>query len=223
MNKKPPFPRAILFDWDNTLVDTWEGMHRAMNATLIAMDHEPWTMEQAKQRMNRSLRNSFPELFGERWHDAHDVFYAAFMEGHLETLKSLPGTEEMLKTFYEMKIFMGIASSKVGPMLRKEIAYFGWEKYLPGVVGAGDAEKDKPGKEAALFALSGTNIELGEEVWVVGDLPIDVEFARKVGATSIVMNSSLSNNDEFGDHAPDWFVDSCEDLPPFVRSCANGG
>ena len=221
MKKMPPFPRAILFDWDNTLVDSWEGMQRAMNATLIAMGHEPWTMEQAQQRMNRSLRNAFPELFGERWHEAHDIFYEAFMEGHLETLKPLSGTEKMLETLHEMGIFMGIASSKVGPMLRKEIAHFGWEKYLPGVVGAGEAEKDKPAKEAALFAIHGTNIKLGEELWVVGDLPIDVEFARNSGTTAIVMNSSLPDIKDFGDLAPDWVVDHCKDLPPFVRACAD--
>lgn len=223
MKKKPPFPRAILFDWDNTLVDTWEGMHRAMNATLVAMDHEPWTMEQAQRRMNRSLRNSFPELFGERWHEAHDVFYEAFLEGHLDTLKSLPGAEKMLQALYEMRIFMGVASSKVGTMLREEIAYFGWEKYLPGVVGSGEAEKDKPAKEAALFATRGTNIELGKYLWVVGDLPIDMEFARNVGATAIAMNSTLPNTEDFGDFAPDWIVENCDALLPFVRSCAEDG
>ena len=221
MKEKPPFPRAILFDWDNTLVDSWEGMHRAMNATLVAMGHEPWTMEEAQRRMNRSLRDAFPELFGDRWHEAHDVFYAAFMEGHVEALKVLPGAEEMLETLHGMRIFTGVASSKVGPMLREEIAHLGWEAYLPGIVGAGEAEKDKPAKEAALFAIHGTDIELGPELWVIGDLPIDVQFARNAGGTAVVMNNSLADRKAYGDLAPDWFVDTCKDLPPFISACAD--
>ena len=30
-------PQAALFDWDNTLVDTWPVIHEAMNTTLSAM------------------------------------------------------------------------------------------------------------------------------------------------------------------------------------------
>lgn len=221
MKKKPPYPRGILFDWDNTLVDSWEGMHRAMNATLVAMGHEPWTMAQAQRRMNRSLRNAFPQLFGDRWHEAHDVFYEAFTESHIETLKSMPGACEMLETLHEMRIFMGVASSKLGPMLRKEIAHLGWEKYLPGVVGAGEAKKDKPAKEAALYAVRNTSLTLGPDLWVVGDLPIDVEFARNTGATAVVMNNSLPDIKEYGDLAPDWVVDTCKDLPPFIGACAD--
>ncbi|MCE2510537.1 MAG: HAD hydrolase-like protein [Alphaproteobacteria bacterium] len=202
-------------------MDSWEGMHRAMNATLVAMGREPWTMEEAQRRMNRSLRDAFPELFGDRWHEAHDVFYAAFMEGHVDSLKSLPGAEEMLKTLHDMQIFMGVASSKVGPMLREEIAHLGWDAYLPGVVGAGEAEKDKPAKEAALFAIKGTDIELGPELWVVGDLPIDVQFARNAGGTAIVMNNSLPEVEEYGDLVPDWFVETCTDLPPFISACTD--
>ena len=71
-------PRAVIFDWDNTLVDSWGCILAAMNTTLKAMGHVEWTMEEAKNRVARSLRDSFPELFGDRWTEARDVFYAAF-------------------------------------------------------------------------------------------------------------------------------------------------
>ena len=41
-DRLPP-PRAILFDWDNTLADNWAAIHGAMNATLVAMGQAPWT------------------------------------------------------------------------------------------------------------------------------------------------------------------------------------
>src|SRR4029079_2421978 len=37
-------PRAVLFDWDNTLVDNWATITEAFNATLTAMGHRPWTI-----------------------------------------------------------------------------------------------------------------------------------------------------------------------------------
>ena len=31
-------PRAILFDWDNTLVDSWATIHEALNVVMTAME-----------------------------------------------------------------------------------------------------------------------------------------------------------------------------------------
>ena len=61
-------PRAILFDWDNTLVESWGVIHEAMNLTLAAMGHPRWTREDTEARVRASLRDSFPLLFGERYH-----------------------------------------------------------------------------------------------------------------------------------------------------------
>ena len=49
-------PRAILFDWDNTLVDNWAVIHTALNAALTAMGHTPWTFADTKRRVRASAR-----------------------------------------------------------------------------------------------------------------------------------------------------------------------
>jgi phosphoglycolate phosphatase len=38
-------PKAILFDWDNTLADTWPTIHQAMSETFAAMGQEPWSSD----------------------------------------------------------------------------------------------------------------------------------------------------------------------------------
>ena len=52
-NDPPGLPRAILFDWDNTLVDTWPVIHDSMNVTLTHMGWEPWTMDETRARVRR--------------------------------------------------------------------------------------------------------------------------------------------------------------------------
>ena len=89
-------PRAILFDWDNTLIDSWHTIHDAQNHTLQAFGLEPWTIEQTRQQVRGSMRDSYPEMFGERWEEAGEVFYARFAEKHLDTLTPLPGALELL-------------------------------------------------------------------------------------------------------------------------------
>src|SRR3546814_2761162 len=90
-----PAPRAILFDWDNTLVDSWAVIHHAMTATFAAMDVRPWTLEETRRNVRKSARDSFPALFGERADEATAVFYRTYeadplsSEEHTSDLQSL--------------------------------------------------------------------------------------------------------------------------------------
>ena len=49
-------PRALWFDWDNTLVDSWGAIHDARRVTFEAMGRAPWTLAQTRQRGRRPAR-----------------------------------------------------------------------------------------------------------------------------------------------------------------------
>ena len=44
-------PQAILFDWDNTLVDTWLTIHEALNHVMAAMDKPLWSLAETRARV----------------------------------------------------------------------------------------------------------------------------------------------------------------------------
>src|SRR3546814_10163647 len=44
-----PAPRAILFDWANTLVDSWAVIHPAMTATFAPLDVRPWPLAETRR------------------------------------------------------------------------------------------------------------------------------------------------------------------------------
>ena len=67
-------PKALLFDWDNTLVESWDAIHHALVVTFEAMGHEPWSLDETKARVRRSLRDAFPALFGARWEEARKLY-----------------------------------------------------------------------------------------------------------------------------------------------------
>ena len=89
-------PKAILFDWDNTLVDSWGTIHDALEHTFVRMGQEPWTLAEVKERSHRSLANSFPEQFGTRWQEARQHYLERFTAIHLERVAPLPGITELL-------------------------------------------------------------------------------------------------------------------------------
>ena len=76
-------PRAILFDWDNTLVDNWPVISDSMNEVFSAFGMPQWTLAETKARTRASLRDSFPRLFGERAKEAGRIFSDHFASRHL--------------------------------------------------------------------------------------------------------------------------------------------
>jgi phosphoglycolate phosphatase len=121
-----PPPRAILFDWDNTLVDSWLTIHEALNFLMRAMDKPEWTLADTKEKVRLSLREAFPLHFGDRWEEARDIYLARFRSIHLDRLTPLSGREAMLRDLVGQGMFLGVVSNKTGELLRPEVARLGW-------------------------------------------------------------------------------------------------
>ena len=156
------------------------------------------------------MRDSFPELFGNRWEEARDVFYARFREIHVEHLSLMPGAETMIAaTARYTDLHLGIVSNKSGDFLRAEIAHLGWDTHFGGIVGATDATADKPSTEPVELALEGSGVALGPEVWFVGDADIDMECAHNAGATAVLIREEPPGKGEFGAFEPHAHATSC--------------
>jgi phosphoglycolate phosphatase len=182
-------PKAILFDWDNTLVDTWATIHEALNFLMRAMDRPEWTLADTKQKVRLSLREAFPLHFGERWEEARDIYLERFRAIHLERLVPLPGRESMLRNIARQGIYLGIVSNKTGDLLRREVARLGWTELFGGIIGAGDAPLDKPACEPVHLALAPSGVPAGDEVWFVGDTAVDMECAGNSGCVAVFLGS----------------------------------
>jgi len=201
----PDLPRAVLFDWDNTLVDNWPTIHDALNATFAAMGHPAWTLAETRERVRASLRDSFPKMFGARWEAARDIFYARFEARHIETLVPLPGARQLLDGLQDRGVYLAVVSNKTGRYLRKEAASLGWERYLARLVGAQDAAQDKPDRAPVDLALTGSGIAAGRAVWFVGDTAMDMRCAHGAGCTAVLVGTA-ADGDDFSAGAPHFHV-----------------
>ena len=210
-------PRAVLFDWDNTLVDNWATITEAFNVTLTAMGQEPWTVEEARARVRASLRDSFPKLFGDRWEEARRIYYDAFAGRHLETLKPMPGSEPLLAALQGRGLWTGVVSNKVGKFLRLEVEQLNWQRYFRRVVGAGDATRDKPALEPIRLALAGSGIVLGPDVWFVGDTEMDMECAVAAGCVPVLLHPEPADPLVYAGKMPVWQGTGCAALAGVVE------
>ena len=195
-----PRPRAILFDWDNTLVDSWATIHEALNFVRAAMGRPLWSLADTQERVRRSLRDSFPVQFGERWEEARQIYLDKFRAIHLERLTPLPGRAALLEGLARDGFYLGIVSNKTGALLRREVEELGWSRFFGGVVGAGDAAVDKPAADPVHLALKASGVAAGDEVWFVGDTAIDMECAANSGCVAVLLGDAATA--EFARWAP---------------------
>ena len=89
-------PAAILWDWDNTLVDGWAAIEAGLNAAFRAFAMPEWNRAQVLGNVRKSLRESFPPLFGPDWERARDIFYAEVKARHLAVVAPMPGAAAAL-------------------------------------------------------------------------------------------------------------------------------
>jgi phosphoglycolate phosphatase len=186
-------PQAILFDWDNTLVSTWEILHRVINLTLAEYKMPLWTLEKVKSTAHKSSREAFPTLFGDKWEEAREFFYKNFNEFHLEELKIMPDALPLLDFLARQDIKLGVVSNKKTSILNKEIEFLNWSGFFNIVIGAGDAEKDKPAPDPIFLALDRIGLKASEEIWFVGDTIVDWQAAKASGCQPIALGENCEN------------------------------
>tara|TARA_B100000686_G_scaffold80811_1_gene87213 strand:+ start:44 stop:712 length:669 start_codon:yes stop_codon:yes gene_type:complete len=212
-------PRAVLFDWDGTLVNSWPIIHESMNFTLEAMGHEKWTMSETSERAKKSLRDAFPGIFGDRWEEAMDIFYSAYRKVHLERIEKVDGAEELINLFFSKGCHLGVVSNKSGKHLRAECRKLGWESFFSEcLIGAADAPRDKPAIDPLLLALTGTNITPNDLVWFIGDTWVDIACGNKANCTTILINEKGPFYEEFEEHPPDEYFHSCNEFLHFAST-----
>jgi phosphoglycolate phosphatase len=207
-----PRPRAILFDWDNTLVDNWSVIAEAMNAVFGAFDMPRWTLAETMARTRASLRDSFPKMFGERTKEAGQIFSDYFAARHLQQLREMPGADDLLRGLAGRGLHLGIVSNKRGHFLRLEAEHLGWTGHFARLIGAADAPEDKPAIAPVELALAGSGVPRGRDVWFVGDADIDIVCAINAGCFPVLLRREPIGPGEFDNHKPGLHLPDCAAL-----------
>jgi len=186
---KAMLPRAVIFDWDNTLIDSWGAIGEAMNHTRKSFGQSAWTRQEVITNCVRSARDSFPEWFGDRWQEATDIFYVRFSEVQMQSLAPLPGAEAMLRWLKGKHVPAYVVSNKNGEYLRREVKALQWGDLFVAVAGATDAPRDKPARDHVDFVLKKGGTVADKAIWFAGDSATDMLCARNAGCTPVFIGA----------------------------------
>lgn len=184
-------PQAVLFDWDVTIVNSADSIHAALDDVFDRYGGERWSPADVADWLRRSMRVSFKDLFGKNAKEAATYFYTCYRDQHLENVSLMPGATDTLTMLRDVGVYMAVVSSKRGGLVRAEAQALNLEKFFSCLVGAEDAQRDKPHAAAIELALQDNGrTSAGKDVWYVGDCGIDVVCARNSGCTAIIIGPS---------------------------------
>ena len=117
----------------------------------------------------------------------------------------------------EAGIHVAGVGNKAGDTWHQESGQLGWDGYGGRWVGATDASADKPAPAAVEFALEGSGIPPGGDVWFIGDNAIDIDCALAAGCVPLIVQGALSDPENPAlDRAERKFRD-CLELASLVR------
>ncbi|MEQ9115907.1 MAG: HAD-IA family hydrolase [Rickettsiales bacterium] len=210
-------PEVIIFDWDNTLVDAWPLIYKAMVEAFKKYDKEPWSLEETKINVHRALREMLPKLFPNNWQEVGD-YYRKVYKKNMELLKPLPNVEKMLKLLNEKDIKVALVSNKKAYLVRKEVELLGWTKYFQSVMGSGDLDVDKPDPKTVVITLEKLSASSAKKVWFVGDSVTDMETAYASESLPVFYGPEDFNNDRFKNCFPKVHISGYKELIAFIQS-----
>lgn len=212
-------PDAILFDWDGTLIDGFGVIFSSYNAALTHFGLQPMTVEQAKATVRLSAREVFPQIFGDKAEEAQHIYYKNVNEHHLQHIKTMPNTDELLTTLKLAGITMGVISNKKHAILLSEIEHMGWRDFFAVVIGAGVAARDKPAADPLILAAGEISMDpTFHELWYIGDTETDMEAAHRAGFTPVFTAHGLGQIQHMNQFPPAISVNDHNDLIQRVKA-----
>ncbi|MBQ8251219.1 MAG: HAD-IA family hydrolase [Alphaproteobacteria bacterium] len=193
--------KVILWDWDNTLADTFGAIFAAQNDARVQYGLTPWTKEESKAAMNTSGRNLIKDVFGEEKAAEVRSYFLTRYAKHADALELKEGAKEVLKTAKELGFINILASNKAGPILRNEVSAMGISDYFDRLIGAEDTPNDKPSKDFTDAALLGFDVE---KIISIGDGKADIQMAHNYPNGIGVLVWTNPDSGEFNEIKPDY-------------------
>lgn len=181
-------PSAIIFDFDDTLVNAKPIINKALSATFADFNIDEKNLKNID--FNLSLRDYFHLIFLENIISAKDAYIRYYTE-FSKDLEMLPHAETVLKLLQKHKVFTAVVSNKGSERLNKEIQHkFAWHGYFSSIIGSGDAHEDKPSAAPALLALQNSKLQDYKNVWFIGDSIIDLKTAQNLGCKAVLFGTN---------------------------------
>jgi HAD superfamily hydrolase (TIGR01509 family) len=201
--------QGVLFDWDGTLLNSYE----ADTAAYLAMFRKmriPWGIAELKRHYSPDWYRVYraAKLPGSRWDDADRTWREQYANHKPKLLAGARRVLTRLRTRHEL----GLVTSGDRERVVRQLREFRLTEVFAARVCGGDTIRKKPHPEPLRLALR--NMELNaRDCLYVGDAPEDLEMARRAGVRAIAVLGPFPTEKRLRSAKPEFLLESIEELP----------
>ncbi len=178
--------KAVIWDFDGTLVDSPVAVQAATNVALAEFGHAAVSLDAVKAGM---VKPTIPRM---AWHAGvdegdpqarllNDAFYRHATLLFPQTAKPFIGIVELVQ---RLAVPQAVVTNNLGTMVRETLARIGLLDAMCSVLGDGDLPAAKPDPRGAWMAAAACGIAPADCAYV-GDSAVDREVARAAGMMAI--------------------------------------
>jgi HAD superfamily hydrolase (TIGR01509 family) len=197
--------KAVLFDWDGTLVDS-----AAATLACYRQLFESYGITFDDRRFQETYAPDWHQTYRlvglaeEHWGEADSRWLELYAN---QRALPTPGARAVLTRLTNAGLRLGVVTSGARCRVEGEVAALSFDRNLPTLVCAGEAPRPKPAPDPLLLALTRMDIT-PEHAAYVGDSPEDVHMARAAGAYVIGIPGGFPNREALAAAAPDFLAAS---------------
>lgn len=201
--------RAVLLDWDGTLLNSYDADARAYLEMFRALDIR-WGLEDLRRHYSPNWYRVYraARLPRARWEEADRLWSRAYEK---EKPSLLPGARRTLQQL-ERRFALALVTSGNRRRVRRQLREFGLSGFFSACVCSEDAPRRKP--HPAPLRLAMRRLRFPAEACVyVGDAPEDVEMAHRAGVRAIAVLGPSPTRHTVRAALPDVLLRSIGELP----------
>jgi phosphoglycolate phosphatase len=179
-------PRAVLFDFDGTLIDSAKSVLASLSHALDTEGVQP-RVDLGPQLIGPPLRRTLMTLVGDETPALIERLAQRFREHYdaesYRATEVFEGVPELLQQLRQAKIALYIVTNKRVSATRRILEHLGWHDWFQGVYALDAFEPALPNKPAVVAAVLKQHGLAPELTWMVGDSEEDERAAHENGLT----------------------------------------
>lgn len=221
-----PWPRAIIFDLDGTLVDSAPDIAEAVNAGFVPLGVAPFPVDTVKGMIGggasvaiaRAAKLAGLTLDAPTEAQVLARFLEAYARASAEGRGLYPGVHDVLGGLKAQGVGLALCTNKAEHITHITLEALGIAGYFRSVVAARDDLPKKPHPAMLLKALEPFGVAARDAV-MVGDSHADIEGARAAGCRAIGVSYGYSST-PMAELGPDIVIDTLARLPGALAAIA---
>jgi phosphoglycolate phosphatase len=184
-----PYPKAVLFDLDGTLLDSAPDMAVAISRLRQAHGREAMPLDELRPHVSRGARAMAAAAFADMDEATRDALIPAFLDLYREELgrhcAPFDDIERLLHALEAAGVAWGIVTNKPEWLAKPLLPMLGWEGRCGVLLGGDSLPARKPDPLPLRVAAETLGVATADCVYV-GDDKRDIDAARAAGMPSIV-------------------------------------